>query len=233
MIFKLIKDSIFKRNNTTNKKQSALDTKLYKAVMDNKLTKVKDCITDGANVNTKDSLCDMPIIMNASMMGHADIVKELLNSGANIDTVDQWGYNSLLVAVQNKCCFVAELLIASGANVNHTNKQGETALMKCCCTDKIKTVESLIKAGADINAVNKSGQTAFDYAMQTFNTGAMKLLVEAGMDISIRNSLGQSPTDVLRTLVYKNSRVYQLANELDDIFINKKNMSQTESVIEI
>jgi ankyrin repeat protein len=53
-----------------------------------------------------------------------DLVKVLVEAGANIDPIDSYYSTPLMQAYENKKDDVAEYLISKGADVNHENLDG-------------------------------------------------------------------------------------------------------------
>ena len=100
------------------------------------------------------------------------IVKMLLDAGADPNLGDKFGGFPLLDAVSNPR--VTRELVRFGANVNAVDKEsGDTALMRA--TDP-ETAKSLLDAGANLAVKNKNGQTALDIARQSGNLEVVKLL---------------------------------------------------------
>jgi ankyrin repeat protein len=144
----------------TNKK------KFLEAVEEGDLDKIKKIFNKpGFNVNVKDKDGNTPLII-ASREGHTDIVKVLLDKGADIDVVDKSsiGTTALIIALKGSHTDIAELLVEKGADVKIKDRHGFTALMCASYFGYTKMVKLLIEKGADINAKEVGGKTAFDLA---------------------------------------------------------------------
>ena len=77
------------------------------------------------------------------MKVHIDVVKLLIEKGADLNAKDQdYGDTPLIWAINENCTNAAILLIDSGANLNATNKFGQTALGKA----KGKKLDEIVKA---------------------------------------------------------------------------------------
>lgn len=73
--------------------------------------------------------CAMDDLINAIVANDVNIVKELLEQGANPNlALDAAGVSPLHFAAQNNALKVAELLILAGANLKCKTEEGETAL---------------------------------------------------------------------------------------------------------
>lgn len=139
----------------------------------------------------------------ASSKGHIEIIKLLLERGADINKVNSFDENAIMCACKNGHLDVVNYLILKGADVNHTNYGGETALLATCryeivedTTEKIdryiKIIKLLLVNGANINHVNENGYTALMLACQRGNKEIAKLLILNGCDVNCRNSKGIS-----------------------------------------
>jgi len=111
------------------------------------------------------------LLMYASRVGYTNIVRKLLDLGADPDLQNKSGCTALMI-----CCSlfwdsefdpknVIPILLEKGANVNLQDKSGETVLMKISgfgnCSE---LVEMLINHGADLNIENKNKNNALGLA---------------------------------------------------------------------
>ena len=74
-----------------------LEIDLIKAVKDGDLEKMKDLIRKQTDVNCKDEYSQTPL-MWAAAVGNADIVRYLIDHGANISHKDKNNENALTIA---------------------------------------------------------------------------------------------------------------------------------------
>jgi ankyrin repeat protein len=66
----------------------------------------------------------------ASMIGHCDVVKYLLSSGAEINLCDKQGQSPLFLASMSGHCDVVKCLLSSGAEINLCDKQGQSLMLE-------------------------------------------------------------------------------------------------------
>ena len=107
------------------------DTAIMKACRDCHAVKVVAfLLKNGANIKDKEyrDLIDQTPLIIAAFNGCTDIVRMLLDAGANIEHKNDQGENALISAVQEGHIDTVKLLLDAGADVNQSNTDGETAL---------------------------------------------------------------------------------------------------------
>jgi ankyrin repeat protein len=62
------------------------------------------------------------------MIGHCDVVKCLLSSGADINLCDKQGKSPLFIASKEGKCDVVKCLLSSGAYINWCDHRGQSPL---------------------------------------------------------------------------------------------------------
>ncbi|MBN1797542.1 MAG: ankyrin repeat domain-containing protein [Spirochaetales bacterium] len=77
------------------------EEKFFTDIENNSFTIVNDCLKEGINPNITDEK-GWTALMNASALGHMDIVNLLLASGADIEYTDLQGLTAYILAVENK-----------------------------------------------------------------------------------------------------------------------------------
>jgi ankyrin repeat protein len=88
-----------------------------------------------------------PKIYTASLNGLIDVVKNLLDSGADVDATNDHGDTALISALQNEHVDIVEMLLDYGADVNVKNNDGYTALYYA----GTEFLEILLDIGVDWN----------------------------------------------------------------------------------
>ena len=134
--------------------ESELNAKLLRAAMNGNIASAYTALIDGANINATNH-GRTPLIW-ASASGHLEIVKLLIEKGADVNakSTDGWanstdGWTALYWASKHDHPDIVRLLIKKGAIVNETN--GAYALMKAGERGYTDIVEMLEKAGAKEN----------------------------------------------------------------------------------
>jgi len=127
----------------------------------------------------------------AAQLNRPDLVKSLLEAGANANVKTRYGVAPLTLACVNGSAAVVELLLARGADPGVANEEGATALMTCARTGRVDAIRPLLARGADVNAVERfRGQTALMWAAAENNAEAATLLVEAGASVNAKSRAG-------------------------------------------
>lgn len=95
-----------------------------------------------------------------SFFGKINIVKMLIDRGANVNEQDGNGITALMEASYNSRIETVRLLINRGANVNEKDNNESTALMFASDSGNIEIVKLLIDSNAEINERDNYGNTA-------------------------------------------------------------------------
>lgn len=96
--------------------------------------------------------------------GHIEIVRLLLQAGADSNVQNIEGRTAIFWAVLGRYTEIVALLLDTGANSNLQDKNGDTAIFLAVLQGDIKTVLLLIKNGANIEIKNIHGLTPLHVA---------------------------------------------------------------------
>jgi ankyrin repeat protein len=140
-------------------------TALMTAVKHNDVNAVKSLIAQGANVNELDANQDAPLVM-AAYQGHTDIVRLLLEAGADVAAVDPgMKATALHAAAYAGRTAAARLLVEYHIDIDRQGPfNGYTALHDAIWQGHVETAEVLIDAGANLHLKSHSGETPLDFA---------------------------------------------------------------------
>jgi ankyrin repeat protein len=127
----------------------------------------------------------------AAQLNREDLVKLLVEAGANPNAKTRYGIAPLTLACTNGSAAIVELLLAHKADPTVANNEGATALMTCARTGNVDAMRPLIVRGANVNAVEGfRGQTALMWAASENNAEAVTMLAEAGADVNAESKSG-------------------------------------------
>jgi len=99
-------------------------------------------------------------LLNAVNHGNLELVRTLLQNGADVNQVDNYGDTPLIIASNRGYLDIVNVLIQKNANVNYTNiRCGSTALFWAVHMGKSDIVNVLIQNGAKVNQADIRGDT--------------------------------------------------------------------------
>ncbi|MGM0411038.1 MAG: ankyrin repeat domain-containing protein, partial [Bacillota bacterium] len=125
-------------------------------------------------------------------------IKELINSGVDVNVKNQENEFPLLIAVQNGNQKIAKLLIKEGADVNQ-NVENNTIiedlnpLFLAVLNNDLEMVKLLIEKGANVNIKTQHGETLLPAAMFDADLEIVKLLINEGIDVNNFSEMGLTP----------------------------------------
>ena len=140
-------------------------TALMQAVNKNDAAAVRKLIAQGANVDELESNGDAPLVM-AAYLGHAEIVRLLLEAGADVKAVDPgMKATALHAASYAGRTEAAKLLVQYHIEIDKQGPyNGYTALHDAIWQNNVDVAQVLIDAGANLTLKSHSGETPLDFA---------------------------------------------------------------------
>lgn len=110
-----------------------------------------------------------------------EVVKFLIDSGADVNLRASNGVTPLMAAAGANTPEVVSYLLKNGARISDRALEGETPLWVAATQNTDPEVfKLLISAGANINAQNKDGASVLAVAVKSHNTTAVLALCDAG-----------------------------------------------------
>lgn len=187
------------------------NAKLIQAAANGNLTDVDIALTNGADINAKDTTnSGVTALYLASQNGHTDVVRLLLEKGADVDvkritnvatalegnngtgptdSVSTLHLLKLLDDIKVGNTKAIEYLIEKGEDVNIKNPtDGVTALWIASQNGYSEIVRLLLEKGAKVNIKTNDGTTALMIAAKNDHTNVIKLLVEKGADVNVKSA---------------------------------------------
>ena len=192
---------------------------IHEAAKQGDLAAVKICLQKGIGVigvDERDHYDNTPL-MDAAENGQLDVVKYLVDNGANVNTIDKAYRTPLMLAAEkghldvvkylvdkgamnaqncaelaakNGYLDVVEFLVTKGTDVNARGRNGTMPLMKAAGLGQLDVVKYLVDKGADVNAKGEDGWTPLMMAMSDGNLDIVKVLVEKGADVNAKYENG-------------------------------------------
>jgi uncharacterized protein len=128
------------------------------------------------------------------------IAQWLIDKGADVNTINDWGYSTLDLAVLNNNLQLAKLLVAKGFNVDNIDISKLTYDLCFTLSSYEEIAEWLLDTVTDINKQNPfSGNTALHNAI-TQEWGGPSIIILTALlnknaDTTIKNNSGQTALD--------------------------------------
>uniref|UniRef100_A0A8C1Y1U2 Euchromatic histone-lysine N-methyltransferase 2 n=1 Tax=Cyprinus carpio TaxID=7962 RepID=A0A8C1Y1U2_CYPCA len=119
--------------------------------------------TGQVDINAQDSGGWTPIIWAAEHR-HIDVIRALLNRGADVTLRDKEMNVCLHWASFSGCAEIAELVLNAGCPLTSINQHGDTPLHIAAREGYIDCVTLFLSRGADIDIMNKEGDTPLSLA---------------------------------------------------------------------
>ena len=124
-------------------------------------------------------------LFEAAKSGNLDQVQQLVESGADINAVDEHHITPFLWAYFGGHTEVVKYLLSEGGNINHDEFSEGTLLTFAAFTGDVAFIPYLLDAGAEIDhAMPRGGETALHHAADNDQTAAIRLLIQHGADVN-------------------------------------------------
>ena len=153
---------------------------------------VEKCVLKDVHVVDSYGNASFTLII-ASQYGCIDVVRLLLERGANVNCVNGLGDTALLEASEKGHCDTVRLLLDKGAIVNHTNNDGATALIWASQEGHHDVVKILIDAGGNVNHSSKLKNTPLLCAARSGHHETLVTLLEKGAITNCMDSRDETP----------------------------------------
>lgn len=151
-------------------------------------------IDAGININSQNASDGRTPLISAAARGDLEVVKLLVERGADVNVKDKKGYTALFHAIEAMYEEVAQLLMDQpNLDPNARGLNGVTALMSYAWRDKTDAVRKLLDHGADVNAQDNDGDAALHGVAKSGNMEILNLLLDKGANPNLKNKLGGTP----------------------------------------
>ncbi|MCP4406160.1 MAG: hypothetical protein GY807_00030 [Gammaproteobacteria bacterium] len=143
-------------------------------------------------------------LMTAAALGNHGEVDRLLDSGNDVNEINEAGCTALMWAAMSQNKETVNRLVQGGADVNQPDNVGRTALMISSTAASVPIVSELVAAGANINAAQTGqagaiGFTPLMHAAASNRLEVVETLLDAGADLDPTSELGWAALSVAAT----------------------------------
>jgi len=131
----------------------------------------------------------------AAMNGHLEVVKYLVENGADVNAKDNNGFTPLSLAAWKGSLNVVKYLFENGADVKEKCIRSSTPLHWTAFKGSLEMVKFLVKNKAYVNAKDFWSSTPLHYAAKAKNghLNVVKFLVENGADVNAKDNNDFTP----------------------------------------
>ena len=176
---------------TSQECSDAAPESMLQASMSGELSRIQSLLRCGADPNARavwqQELPDNDLMELTATPLHAaswnkqtGVVQVLLEAGANVDALDEWGFSPLMTAAEVGAVDIVSFLINAGADVDLIASclecGDETALILAAHYGHSDVVELLVRSDANVNHRNYDDLTALDIAKQKEHTEVVNIL---------------------------------------------------------
>lgn len=142
-------------NATDQRKEYKLLTPLMWSVMEKRIECTKVLLNNNVDTEVKAKHGITALMFAVREGGDIDILKLLLDKGANVEAKDENGMSPLLGAIINRNLEAVKLLIAKGADVKVTDKNGKGVMYYANTIPNLQLKENMLKLIKDSSALSE------------------------------------------------------------------------------
>ncbi|KAJ3112420.1 hypothetical protein HDU96_004563 [Phlyctochytrium bullatum] len=167
---------------------------IFYALQDDNLQILLLLLERGADVTCRFGIDAETALHQAAAAGCPEVLKLLLDFGADIEAYDYDSRSPLSVAAAYGSCECVCALLDAGAEVDARNDFGTTALAFACAegSDVSDRISLLIKRGASVNPPSRDKSSPLIEAARSQNLDAIKTLLKAGADVDWVDRKGET-----------------------------------------
>jgi ankyrin repeat protein len=155
---------------------------LHAAAQNQHVDIVTYLVLNGADVNVRDDHARTALSLVAASHGDMEIVRLLVDGGADVDPVDGRGFTPLIYSAERGHTELARYLLSKGALANRHTRDGRTALHFAAENGNAEIVSALLAKGAQPSQTFDKVQPVLQSAVLNGHDKVIETLLEAGAD---------------------------------------------------
>lgn len=178
---------------------------------------------------------DIPLI-KASEVGNIDIVKFLVEHGAEVNIKDPWDTTPIYAACRERNLEVVKYLIEEGANINKKINSGWTPLHTAVYNGDFQIVKLLLEKGAYTDVY--SGGPIIHLSIKSTHTEILRLLLDYNANVNVINesdvpllhyAVERGGEDIIKMLILAGADI----NREDDNGLKASEVTDNKNIIQI
>ena len=143
-------------------------------------------------VDFRDAIGGTPL-MGAAFKGKVQVVKSLIERGADPSLMDNRGWNSLHFAANGGDADIIDLIHTQVPNIESKTGDGCTPLMIAAVNSKLHAVRWFLEKGATVTREDNSGANALHFAAEGGDTDIIDLIHTHLLNIELKTGEGHTP----------------------------------------
>lgn len=202
-------------------------TALVLAAANGRLDTVQELLSRKANIEHRTNEGKTPLLSALSARSNKDVIRWLIDNGADIHAQDNQGYNALFLALSRGYEDIARELMAKGVGAPARDSEGNN-LLTITGNLSIEIFTELLDKGLNPHDQDNKGLTILMRAVKNGRKDIVELLIERGVDIWVRDKERKTAFDYARENNKKEIMDLLEAKEQEMLqLIKKKKLDQT------
>jgi ankyrin repeat protein len=151
---------------------------------------VQTLLAAKANVNYKNKRGETPLSSIVCSVVDLEVVKALIEAGAEVNESGGGGWALLHLAIANKRADIVQVLLEAKAAVNQLDATRSAPLHMAISFEFADIAQILIESGADVDRPDAAGSTPLHWAVDAKIAGIVVALIAAGAYVNKQNMRG-------------------------------------------
>lgn len=166
---------------------------LIQAVESGDLSRVRQCLEKGDDIEATDMHLKRPLMV-AAEYNHFDIASLLIRHGADVNATDRGGCSALWWANKNNPALI-RLLLENGARVDAAGDHPRSIMSDALSSGNPEVIRLLLAAGAKADPPSRHGPSALQSAVDSGKIELVSIVLEeTESDVNYRNAdSGETP----------------------------------------
>ncbi|XP_063687914.1 histone-lysine N-methyltransferase EHMT2-like isoform X2 [Bolinopsis microptera] len=169
-----------------------LQTPLFYAIKHNKSQCLRFLLTQGVNVNARDTNARTALHYACELGNLLCIDMLLTDNRIKVNTQDMDGWTALMWACEYKFVDVVKSLLEKGADPHLRDREQNIALHWAAFSGHADIVQLLLSVRSDIDAINERGDTSLHISARLSHSGSVRGIVNAGASLRLPNKQGKT-----------------------------------------
>jgi ankyrin repeat protein len=136
---------------------------------------------------------DKTDIWTAAVIGDVDLVRQLLDEGAQVQAINEDGQTLLHMAATRGNVNLVDLLVERGADVDLPDASGQPPLLLAVRANSLGAAKRLLETGADPDATDSEGRTAVHAAVEVCEGLVVRELIMLACDPDLADNRSHTP----------------------------------------